>query len=206
MAEGQMPNRDEERVPPVHSSGGSSPDLRCTESISDAEDIKPTQQQQFDPRQHNIDEVSQTPVKALKDLRLIEDDRVLSILLQTERCYRPLVDDYMKTVQTELTSAMRKIVTDWMLELCMEIQSQPDVFCLAVNYLDRILALATIRKSQLQLLGAVCLLISSKFKEANPLTGEQLIYYTDNSITAQELQVRIIINLLGFACVNSSTI
>ena len=60
---------------------------------------------------------------------------------------------------------------------------------LAVNFMDRFLAvMPRQQKNRLQLIGTVCLLISSKFKETSPLPGERLIHYTDNSITPDEIR------------------
>ena len=61
---------------------------------------------------------------------------------------------------------------------------------MAVNFLDRFLArVQNVPKTRLQLVGTVCLLISSKFKETVPVSGEKLIYYTDNSISPEEVRV-----------------
>jgi cyclin D2 len=53
----------------------------------------------------------------------------------------PAQPDYFRYVQTEIKPHMRKIVCDWMLEVCQELCCQPEVFCLAVNYMDRFLAI-----------------------------------------------------------------
>lgn len=82
---------------------------------------------------------------------------------------------------------MRRMVASWMHEVCEEEKSNEDVFPLAINYLDRILAVMPAKKSYLQLLGAVCMFLASKIKDVRPLSAEQLCMYTDNSITAQEL-------------------
>ncbi|CAH2017144.1 unnamed protein product [Acanthoscelides obtectus] len=42
-------------------------------------------------------------------------------------------------------------------------------------------------KNQLQLLGTACMLLASKLRECSPLAGETLVYYTDHSITKQQL-------------------
>jgi hypothetical protein len=47
-----------------------------------------------------------------------------------------------------------------------------------------------ISKSQLQLLGAACLFLSSKFKALDHISSDKLVMYTDYSITAQELKVK----------------
>jgi hypothetical protein len=52
------------------------------------------------------------------------------------------------------------------------------------------LLLCRISKSQLQLLGAACLFLSSKFKALDHISSDNLVMYTDYSITAQELKVK----------------
>ena len=94
---------------------------------------------------------------------------------------------------------MRKIVTEWMLQVCQECRCNTDVFLLAVNFMDRFLArVQGVPKTRLQLIGTVCLLISSKFKETVPMSGERLIFYTDFSITAEELRVSKVIKISFF--------
>lgn len=69
--------------------------------------------------------------------------------------------------------------------------SNEDVFPLAINYLDRFLAVMPTRKTYLQLLGAVCIFLASKLKDCRPVSAEKLCMYTDNSNTPRELLVRI---------------
>lgn len=131
------------------------------------------------------------PVKAFKDIQLLQDERVLANLLRSEEVCIPSSKDYLRHLQPHLNSSMRKIVTEWMLQVSQECECAPDVFMLAVNYMDRFLAkVPNVQKNHLQLLGSVCLMISSKFKETVPLRGETLIEYTADSYTAQEIRVR----------------
>merc|ERR1711902_175669 len=128
-------------------------------------------------------------VKAIQDHSQIKDVRILQNLLRNEDRFLPEIPDYMSNKQlNSITPDMRKIVADWMLEVIREQNSQPEVFCLAMNIMDRFLSQMKVLRTQLQLLGAVCILIASKIREPCPIPGKSLITYTDYSITAEELK------------------
>lgn len=74
-----------------------------------------------------------------------------------------------------------------MLALCEEEGVLPQVFCLAVNYLDRFLAVCPIRRSQLQLLGAVCLLVSWKVRAHTSISAQKLVEFSDFNISTEDL-------------------
>ncbi|XP_050439021.1 G1/S-specific cyclin-D2-like [Adelges cooleyi] len=123
---------------------------------------------------------------AQKDPALLSDDRVFNTMLKTEARYLPK-PDYLRLMQKEITPDLRKIVVDWMWEVCEEQKCQEDVFPLAINYMDRFLSLNPIKKNHLQLLGTTCLMVSSKLRESDCLSVDLLVLYTDNTITAEEL-------------------
>lgn len=129
---------------------------------------------------------SECECRSYPDPVLLSDDRVLHNMLKMEERYCPN-SSYFECVQKDINPAMRKTVAEWMLEVCEEQKCQEDVFPLAMNYLDRFLSICQIKKSQLQLLGSTCLLLSSKIRETKPLTPKLLVYYTDNSITLEDL-------------------
>ncbi|XP_043569615.1 G1/S-specific cyclin-D2a isoform X1 [Chiloscyllium plagiosum] len=128
----------------------------------------------------------ETVRRALPDPKLLRDDRVLHNLLALEERYLPACS-YFKCLQLDIQPYMRRMLAAWMLEVCEEQRCEEEVFPLAMNYLDRFLSIVPITKSHLQLLGAVCLFLASKFKENIPLTVEKLCLYTDNSIRLHEL-------------------
>lgn len=66
---------------------------------------------------------------------------------------------------------------------------EDQVFPLAVSLMDRFLCVCNIKKQQLQLLGAVCLLISSKLRTSNMLTIGLLKAYTDYSVSHELIEV-----------------
>ncbi|XDV53021.1 hypothetical protein PO909_021635 [Leuciscus waleckii] len=127
-----------------------------------------------------------TIVRARPDPNLLYDDRVLQSLLTIEERFLPQCS-YFKCIQKDIQPFMRRMVATWMLEVCEEQKCEEEVFPLAMNYLDRFLAVVPTRKCNLQLLGAVCMFLASKLKETRPLTAEKLCIYTDNSIRPQEL-------------------
>ncbi|RWS30942.1 G1/S-specific cyclin-D3-like protein [Leptotrombidium deliense] len=130
------------------------------------------------------------------DENILNDNRVLEQLLKNEERYIPLsfVCTY-KSVQSEISPEMRKVLSLWMLEVvypvCEELKCDEIVFPLAINYVDRFLSSTNIRKSQLQLLGAVCLLIASKLRQCEAIHSEDLVYYSDHSLTAKEIIVSL---------------
>ncbi|XP_042267184.1 G1/S-specific cyclin-D2a [Thunnus albacares] len=127
-----------------------------------------------------------TIIRARPDPNLLCDDRVLQSLLTIEERFLPQYS-YFKGVQKDIQPFMRRMVATWMLEVCEEQKCEEEVFPLAMNYLDRFLAVVPTKKCNLQLLGAVCMFLASKLKETRPLTAEKLCIYTDNSIRPQEL-------------------
>jgi len=127
--------------------------------------------------------------KSLADPTLINDHRVFSNILDRV-CDHPCTPDYFNTIQTYIKPHMRKIVVSWMLDVTEEQSCHPEVFALAVNYLDRFLSVVQIQKGQFQLLACVCIFLASKFNESSPLTAEKLVVYSDFSITTNEILVR----------------
>ena len=146
--------------------------LFCQEVISHVIDIEPVR--------------SSVDIEPMVDQVLLTDKRVMDNMLAEESSHT--VRDYCDNIQTEVAPHMRKIVTDWMLEVCEDQHCQSEVFFLAVNYLDRFLSLVNIKKTQFQLVASVCILLASKFSQVVPISSEQLVIYTDNSVSLVELK------------------
>lgn len=66
---------------------------------------------------------------------------------------------------------------------------EEQIFPLAINYMDRFLCVCIIKRQQLQLLGATCLLIASKIRSSNILSVDLLCAYTDYSVTYDHMVV-----------------
>ncbi|XP_044573224.1 G1/S-specific cyclin-D1 isoform X10 [Drosophila ananassae] len=128
---------------------------------------------------------------AVRDPILLSD-RSLEIALRVER-NRNQVDFYF-SIQKDITPAMRKIVAEWMLEVCAEEKCQEEVVLLALSFLDRFLSTKSVRKTHLQILAAACLLLASKLREPScrALSVDLLVIYTDNSIFKDDLITTLI--------------
>ena len=63
------------------------------------------------------------------------------------------------------TPRQRGTVVDWMLEVHHQFELVPESLFLAVNLLDRYLELRPVGAERLQLVGAACLLLASKFED-----------------------------------------
>ena len=96
-------------------------------------------------------------------------------------------------MQQEVKPWMRHVLANWMLEVCENQKCDQDVFVLAMSILDRFLSIQSISKRHLQLLGTVCMFISSKLRCSSCLNAEVLVIYTDRSITIDELLVNNIL-------------
>ena len=126
-------------------------------------------------------------VRSYPDFVLTEA-RVLENLLTSESYYHSHTGDYMELVQQNLLTDHRKVVTDWMLEVCQVQQSSTEVFLSSVHYLDVFLSQISVNPAQLQLLASACLSIAAKLHHPQPPSLTDFVILTDCSITIKELQ------------------
>ena len=127
-------------------------------------------------------------LRAYSDPVIFQDDRVLKTLLSKEVKYVPLARNYFQ-FQENLQPQMRKEVADWMLEVCEAENCQPEIFCLAMNYIDRFLSIVRIGQNQLQLLGSVCLLVACKVRQHAALPALKLVEYSDYNLDLNDIMV-----------------
>ena len=79
------------------------------------------------------------------------------------------------------------------LQVCSEEDVEEGTFHLSCCYLDRMVASSfqLVNKSNLQRYASVCMLMASKFKQADILLPSLLHQYTDQSVSSSDLRVRL---------------
>ena len=100
--------------------------------------------------------------------------------------------------ESEISEEHRDLASEWMHEVVIDSAVKLDVFLLSVTIMDSFLDVCPILTNQVQLLASACLLLADKVRshedqicsEKN-LSEAEIIDYTDNSITLNELKVKI---------------
>lgn len=78
------------------------------------------------------EKITEDSCHALRDLNVFEDERVLRDLLSTEHLYVPHCN-YFDDVQTDVKPFMRKMVTQWMVEVSQRDYNYRYVFPLRLS-------------------------------------------------------------------------
>merc|ERR1711970_972108 len=77
--------------------------------------------------------------------------------------------------QSEVTSSMRMLLLEWMVDISRELEFSLETWCLAVNLLDRFLGVQPLSKDCLQLVGLTVLWIGAKQDELSPPSTDELV-------------------------------
>lgn len=110
---------------------------------------------------------------------------IIRNFFETEALARPRAD-YMET-QADITSKMRMILIDWLLEVHLKYRLCPETLHLTVNLIDRYLSRKQITRKRLQLVGVAAMFIASKFEEITPPELNDWVYITDNAYTKDDV-------------------
>jgi len=119
------------------------------------------------------------------------DSRTLESMLVLEENYVLNCQSLQRSYSTRIKPEMRAKLATWMLDVCEEQQCTDEIYSLSMNIFDRIMCcMHRVEVYHLQLLGCVCLFLSSKLKSnqnSKHMDAYKLIEYTDNSITLEDL-------------------
>lgn len=102
--------------------------------------------------------------------------------------------------QPDVTAHMREILVDWIIQLHAEFHFHDTTLHLIVNIIDRYLAVATVERERLQLVGCAAILLAAKLEEPCTPTVADLVFLTQNAYTAAQVLATeaAIVQALGF--------
>ncbi|KAJ7310347.1 hypothetical protein JRQ81_007256 [Phrynocephalus forsythii] len=103
-----------------------------------------------------------------------------------EREEKFLLPDYMES-QPDITTDMRAILVDWMVEVQENFELTHETLYLAVKLMDHYLVKVATRRDKLQLIGSTAILIASKFEERCPPCVDDFLYICDDAYKREEL-------------------
>ncbi|XP_026286051.1 G1/S-specific cyclin-E1 isoform X2 [Frankliniella occidentalis] len=87
-----------------------------------------------------------------------------------------------------LQPRMRSVLLDWLIEVCEVYRLHRETYYLAMDFLDRYLALTQhLPKTQLQLIGITCLFIAAKMEEIYPPKIGEFAYVTDGACSESDI-------------------
>lgn len=102
---------------------------------------------------------------------------------------RQEMESYFESrLQRDFNEGDRRELAIWMRDVCQAEECQADIFPLSIQIVDKFLTFVRTKRSQLQLLGAVALLLASKLRQTRQIPAKHLIYYTQDLITLNELK------------------
>uniref|UniRef100_A0A8C8SIF5 Cyclin A1 n=1 Tax=Pelusios castaneus TaxID=367368 RepID=A0A8C8SIF5_9SAUR len=119
-------------------------------------------------------------------------------LREAEIRYRP--KPYYMRKQPDITSGMRSILVDWLVEVGQEYKLRTETLYLAVNFLDRFLSCMSVLRGKLQLVGTAAILLAAKYEEIYPPEVEEFVYITDDTYTKRQLlrMEHLLLKVLAF--------
>merc|ERR1712002_112677 len=123
---------------------------------------------------------------------------ILMYLKESETKHMPKWN-YMSK-QPDITFSMRTILVDWLVEVAEEYKLQAETLYLAVSYIDRFLSYMSVQRAKLQLVGAACMFIASKYEEIYPPDVGEFVYITDDTYNKRQVlrMEHLVLKVLGF--------
>ena len=83
--------------------------------------------------------------------------------------------------QEDINEKMRTVLVDWLIEVHLKFKLLPETLYLTVNLIDRYLALESVSRKRLQLVGVTAMLIASKYEEIYPPEIKDFVFVTDQA-------------------------
>ncbi|XP_063776320.1 cyclin-A2 [Pseudophryne corroboree] len=148
------------------------------------------------PMDMSIVDEEEKPVRSNEALDYAEE--IHTYLREMEIKCKPKAG-YMQK-QPDITSNMRAILVDWLVEVGEEYKLQNETLYLAVNYIDRFLSSMSVLRGKLQLVGTAAMLLASKFEEIYPPEVAEFVYITDDTYNKKQVlkMEHLVLKVLSF--------
>ncbi|XP_077244422.1 cyclin b3;1 isoform X2 [Tasmannia lanceolata] len=98
----------------------------------------------------------------------------------------PSLANYM-SIQTEINPRMRGILINWLVEVHLKFELMQETLFLMVELFDRFIAMITIKKDEIQLVGLTTLLLASKYEDFWHPKIKDLLSISVNVYTRDEM-------------------
>ncbi|KAL3340715.1 hypothetical protein AABB24_029047 [Solanum stoloniferum] len=107
--------------------------------------------------------------------------------------------NYMEQ-QFDINERMRGILIDWLIEVHYKFELLEETLYLTVNLIDRFLAVQSVIRKKLQLVGITAMLLACKYEEVSVPVVEDLILISDRAYTRKEVleMEKLMVNALQF--------
>ncbi|KAG6383954.1 hypothetical protein SASPL_156257 [Salvia splendens] len=133
-------------------------------------------------------------LKNLIDIDAVDADNELAAVEYVEDMYNfykqteedGRVHDYIDS-QPEVNSKMRGILVDWLIEVHKKFELVPESLYLTINIVDRFLAVKTVPRRELQLVGMSSMLIACKYEEIWAPEVSDFIAISDNAYVREQV-------------------
>jgi len=154
-----------------------------SDEIDDEMDVRKTEALQRDNVMMDCEEYAADIVRHLRQLEQVNRAK----------------HGYLKQ-QQDISSTMRSILVDWLVEVSEEYKLHSETLYLAVNYTDRFLSKMSVLRGKLQLLGTAAMYIAAKYEEIFPPDVAEFVYITDDTYTKQQVlrMEHLILKVLNF--------
>ncbi|XP_033743540.1 G2/mitotic-specific cyclin-A-like [Pecten maximus] len=149
---------------------------------------------------HDVAEEEKKPLNREAIITTVPEyaEEIYTHLREAELKNRPKAG-YMKK-QQDITSSMRCILVDWLVEVSEEYNLHRETLFLAINYIDRFLSTMAVQRGKLQLVGAASMFLASKYEEIYPPDVGEFAYITDDTYTKKQVlrMEHLILKVLKF--------
>jgi hypothetical protein len=112
---------------------------------------------------------------------------VYNNLLQREKTM-PVIAGYLES-QPEINEKMRTILIDWMVDVHLKFKLHAQTLFLAVDIVNRFLAVSRVTRSQLQLVGVTAVLLAAKYEEIWPPEIKDCVFISAKTYKEEEILV-----------------